>query len=192
MKTFKLLFLIGFLVAFVAGCTTVNDPISEDELTLKSAQPVMVEVPIKVDLTVWDHSDYTDERCGGFPNFFLTMIGDGNISHLGKINTVMTFCCDVTTGVYQNTEVVFVAANGDELYAEIPIGYILPNEGDNSDFYQSFFNDPMYFTGGTGRFENASGEAMTNAFVHDPTGPEDVWHTDFFSEGTLVLVKGNR
>lgn len=45
----------------------------------------------------------------------------------------------------------------------------------------------MTFTGGTGRFEGASGEAMTNAFVHDGT---DEWRTDFFPAGNLILVKG--
>ena len=33
---------------------------------------------------------------------------------------------------------------------------------------------------------------MTNAFVYDPVNENDVWHTDFFSEGTLVLVKGKK
>ena len=109
----------------------------------------------------------------------------------------MTFCCDVTTGVYGNTEVIFIAANGDELYASIPIGYIVDNDEENSNRYGAKFNDKMYFTGGTGRFEDASGMAMTNAYVHYPTDEyvrkgDEVWHTDFFNEGTLILIKGKR
>jgi len=155
----------------------------------------MASVPLKADFSVWDHSDYTDPYCGGFPVLFLTMEGDGNITHLGKMTTTMTFCNDVTTGHYYDTDVIFIAANGDELYASIPEGQIVPNEEDNSSYYQAKFNDPMIFTGGTGRFDGASGEALTNAYVHnDEDGPEgpDVWRIDFFSTGTLVLVKGKR
>ena len=35
---------------------------------------------------------------------------------------------------------------------------------------------------------SASGEALTHAYVHDGA---DEWRTDFFSEGFLVLKKGN-
>lgn len=149
---------------------------------------VLVDVPFKADFSVWDESDYTDDRCGGSPNFFLTMNGSGNITHLGITDVTFTFCFDASTGVYTDTNATFVAANGDELYAEVPIGYIIPNEEDNSDYYQTKFNDPMYFVGGTGRFEDASGEAMTHAYVHDGT---DEWRTDFFSEGTLIMKRGN-
>jgi len=157
--------------------------------TLKNptSKPVTVTVPFKANFSVWNISDYTDTRCGGYPVFYLTMEGFGNISQLGKTSIKMAFCCNVQTGVYENANCVFVAANGDELYAEIPIGYIVPNEGDNSSYYQTRFNDPMNFTGGTGKFEGASGEATTDAFVHDG---EDEWRTDFFSQGFLVLTKG--
>jgi hypothetical protein len=83
----------------------------------------------------------------------------------------------------------FVTANGDVLYLEQPLGQILPNLGDDSDYYQTRFDDPVFFAGGTGRFEGASGGYTTNAFVHDGA---DEWRTDFFSTGTLIMVKGNR
>jgi len=101
----------------------------------------------------------------------------------------MTFCCDVTTGYYYNTVGSFVAANGDVLDFTIPEGQIVPNDEDNSAYYQTKFNDPIIFTGGTGRFEGASGMAYTHAYVHDGA---DEWRTDFFSKGTLILVKGKR
>jgi hypothetical protein len=86
-----------------------------------------------------------------------------------------------------------VAANGDELYGEIPEGQIYPNTGDNSDYYQNWFDDPGFFTGGTGRFAGASGTWTTDAWVHDdsdgPGGPDE-WRTDFFGKGTLTLKKG--
>jgi hypothetical protein len=198
MKTLLKIFFLMAVISLVAGCN--KDALFEDQPTepqLKKAQ-VEVIVPFKADFTVWDHSDYTDLTCGGFPIFHLTMIGEGVATHLGKLSTTMTFCCNVQTGEYGNTSVIFIAANGDELYASTPIGYIVPNDEENSNRYGAKFNDPMYFTGGTGRFEGASGMAMTNAYVHDPDRDEyvkkgdEVWHTDFFSEGTITLKKGNK
>ena len=188
--------LIRFL--FFMACVSLyvtcqkSDQIMDDlsGSQLKSTQLITVNVPFKVNLTVWDHSDYTYMKCGDPPVFALTMEGSGTSTHLGTLTTSMTFCCNVATGEYFDTEIVFVSANGDKLYGQISIGFIVPNPGENSAYYQSKFNDPIVFTGGTGRFEGASGEAMTNAFVHDPLDENDVWHTDFFSEGTLVLVKG--
>jgi hypothetical protein len=190
MKTFvKLLFFMAFL-GFVLACDKADESVDNMANTdLKSAESREFTVPFKADFTVRDHSDFTDVSCGEPPVFKLTMVGEGNINHMGQITAEMTFCCNTESGAYWDTNCKFVAANGDELYATIPIGQIVPNEGNNSDYYQTCFNDTMYFVGGTGRFEGAEGKAMSNAFVHD--APED-WHTDFFSTGQLVLIKGKR
>ena len=194
MKTLKRLLFLFAGIGLLISCSKSDDILPIDDLlgsNLKSAKnnTVLVTVPFKADFSVWDHSDYTDLSCGGYPEFFLTMVGDGHITHLGKMTTRMTFCCDITTGYYYDTDIIFIAANGDELYAATPEGQIVPNDEDNSSYYQTKFNDPIFFTGGTGRFEGASGEAMTNAYVHDG---DDEWRTDFFSTGTLILVKGKR
>lgn len=156
--------------------------------------PILVEVPFHAEVSVWDHSDYTDTRCGGYPVFFLTMEGSGTATHLGSITTRMTFCCNVATGEYWGTQGSFVAANGDELFLEIPGGQILLNTGDDADYYRTMFNDPGLFTGGTGRFEGATGAWETNAYVHDDSdgdGP-DTWRTDFSPTGRLILQNGVR
>lgn len=198
MKTLLKIFFFVSLIGLMAGCDKQVEFFENESTELKKAN-VEVTVPFKANFTVWDHSDYSDESCGGFPNFRLTMIGEGVATHLGKLSANMTFCCNVITGEYFDTDVIFTAANGDKLYASIPIGYIVDNDEENSNRYGSKFNDPMYFNGGTGRFEGARGMAMTNAYVHDPDwGDEyvkkgdEVWHTDFFSEGTLTLAKGKK
>ncbi len=126
---------------------------------------------------------------GGPPNFFLTMLGDGEVMHLGEMTTTITFCVNTSNGYYYDTVGSFVFANGDELFFEIPEGQIYPNQGDNSDYYQTQFNDLLIFTGEQVRFEDASGDAMTNAFVHDG---QDEWRTDFFTEGFIVLKKSRQ
>lgn len=186
----RILFLFAG-ICLVIACSKADSFLGSDETQVNLKKGGMdqktVTVPFKSHFTVWDHSDYSDPGCGGFPLLVLTMDGEGTATHLGFFTSHWTFCCDVITGYYYNTIAVFTAANGDELYISIPEGYIVPNEEDNSDFYETKFNDPMYFVGGTGRFEGASGNGMTNAYVHN--NPDD-WHTDFFSSGTLTLIKG--
>jgi hypothetical protein len=208
MKIIKqLLFLIA-CISMLMACTKSDVFIPDetqsttlktdtDATTLKKGKrdPVMVSVPLKTHFTVWNHTDPTDSSCGEMPILKITMIGEGIISHLGRINTTMTFCNDISTGDYWETDVVFIAANGDELYASIPVGKVIDNDEENSNYYNKRFNDEMFFTGGTGRFKGASGMAMTNAYVHLPTDEyrhegDEIWHTDFFSTGTLILIKG--
>jgi len=192
MKTKILALLILSLLLF--SCQEGDSDFLEKDtinalLEKSSDKEVFVTVPFKTNLSVWDRSDYADNRCGNAPIFYLTMEGNGNITHMGNSTTVFNFCVDTSDGSYWDTVVTFVAANGDELYAEIPVGQIIPNDEINSDYYQTKFNDPMYFVGGTGRFEDASGEAMTHAYVHNDLPIE--WRTDLFSEGFLILKKGN-
>jgi hypothetical protein len=152
-------------------------------------QPVLVTVPFKADFSVWNRTDYTDRRCGDHPNYFLTMEGHGNSTHLGRMTVRCTFCWSSRTAAYWDTDVTFVAANGDELWAKTPVGQIYRNFGDNKDYYRSWFNDPSYFVGGTGRFEGATGMYSTNAWVYVGA---DEWRTDFFPEGTLTMVQGKK
>jgi hypothetical protein len=194
MKTLKRLLFLFAGIGLLISCSKSDDMLPIDDPlggALKSAnnESVMVSVPFKADFSVWDHTDYSDPSCGGDPLFSMIMVGDGNITHLGKMTTRMTFCLDNSDGSYGGVEGSFVAANGDELLFVVPEGQIYPNDGDNSSYYQTKFNDDMFFTGGTGRFEDAEGEAMSNAYVHNGT---DEWRTDFFSTGELILVKGKR
>lgn len=199
MKKFKKLSIVLFSMLVIFACSDYGDELVKEmsDVELKSVQPISVTVPFKTDFTVWNHTDPTDRSCGEMPIFKITMKGNGTINHLGLITTTMTFCNNTSTGDYWDTDIVFVAANGDELYASIPIGQVIPNEEDNSNYYNKRFNDDMLFVGGTGRFEGAKGEAMTHAYVHLPTDDyihkgDELWHTDFFSTGELILVKGKR
>ncbi len=181
MKTIKRFLLLTICVSMFTACTPYDIFIDDEYVT--------VTMPFEADYSVWDHSDYTDNQCGGHPIYFLTMIGEGEILHLGHMTTTMTFCVDVSTGYYYGTVGSFVFDNGDELFFEVPEGQIFPNIGDDADYYQTRFDDDMFFTGGTGRFQTATGDATSNAFVHDGA---DEWRTDFFSEGTLMFRKRKR
>ena len=157
----------------------------------KSEEPAMETVLFKAEFTVWNESAEPSESCGDYSHQ-LIMVGNGNSSNLGKMTTKMVFCADLeTTGAYGNGTGTFVADNGDELYFDLKIGEIILNEANNASFYPTRFDDRVNFTGGTGRFEGISGYFMTNAFVHfpNPEDENDVWHTDFFSSGLIILKK---
>lgn len=201
MKKCKQISLVIFCIVLMMGCSK-EDGLLKNDTTLKSTEfgannegeTLMVTVPFKANFTVWHYEP--DEPWCDNDHVSELKKGSGTISHLGKISTTMTFCVIPTPPPveYYDTNIVFVAANGDELYASIPIGYILLNEEDNAAYYTVRFNDKMYFTGGTGRFEGAAGEAMTHAYVHLPTDEwrhkgDEIWHTDFFSTGELILQK---
>jgi hypothetical protein len=172
------------------ACTKTDEFLnnSQDNNELKSSTRT-VTVPFKANFSVWDRSDYTNNSCGGNHSVFLIMKGSGPATHLGKMTTTMTFCCNTQTGYYYNTTGNFIAENGDQLFFEIPEGQIIPNKNDNSYYYQKRFNDRMIFMGGTGKFEGATGEALTNAYVHDG---RDEWRADFFTIGTLTILTGKQ
>lgn len=144
--------------------------------------------------------DYSNEAQGPIHctddtySTFNYQVGEGEATHLGHFTTTMEFC---GAGFHYNNLVgTFVAANGDELYIRFDEGVVgevkLYGEEDRVPPYEAHFEDPFIFDGGTGRFEGATGEGMTNSKVDlfDDDGnfiPEH--QTDHIFTGTLVLPK---
>ncbi len=140
-----------------------------------------------------------EERCGAAPPFLLnTQDGDGQATHLGNFSIHITFCVDVTDLLndpgddgepltegesvpYFDGIGTFTAANGDLLRFTIA-GAVLPSDHPDYDFE---FADPFEFTGGTGRFQGATGMGVTNSFVDFEAG-----RTDHQWSGMLTLQKG--
>lgn len=194
-----------FCVSLCFACTEMVDDINDDNLKSghlgsdKDGDMKMVQVPFKADFRVWKAVPTGSGEACDIGWVRETMEGEGNITHLGKIKTFMTFCVYVEDDTspdflsYAFTELgYFVAANGDTLYVNIPEGQIIPAPA--REGYHAHFNDSMFFMGGTGRFEGAMGYALTNAhpFFDNPATEEDEFFTDFFSEGILKLKKEKR
>ena len=192
MKVLQKLLFAALCVCLCFACSDVGDELDND---LKSGkmlgadkthETVMVTKPFKANFSVWRlHPMGEGEACDGSSNRE-TMVGSGNITHLGKISTFMTFCVNSTFGYSFTEPGYFMAANGDMLYIDVPDGQII---GPVMDGYQAHFNDTIYFTGGTGRFEGASGKALTNAHVF-AGDTDNEFRTDFFSEGTITMMRG--
>ena len=189
MEKMKKILLAVFCLSMCFSCSESVDDLRVNDLKSghfgdsKDGDTKMVDVPFKAEFTV-RHAvpTGTGEPCDNVGWFRETMEGEGHISHLGNITTFMTFCVNGADFSYAFTQLgYFEAANGDMLYVNIPEGQIIL--GPVREGYHAYFNDTMFFMGGSGRFEGAGGYALTNAhpFFDNPDTEEDEFFTDFFS-----------
>jgi hypothetical protein len=87
----------------------------------------------------------------------ITAEGSGYATHLGKFTRTETILLDPATGGLTGS-IDFIAADGSELHCEFTGGFT--GAGTAAGTYT--------FDGGTGRFENASGEAAFSIVQSDP------------------------
>ena len=99
--------------------------------------------------------------------------GAGKATHLGRFTRTKEMLFDWNTLTFEGT-VVFTAKNGDELYADFAGGPFSLETGLAPGTYA--------FTGGTGRFAGAGGEAEFTAFS------ADLIHIDVEFEGNFTLA----
>jgi hypothetical protein len=72
----------------------------------------------------------------------------GEATYLGRFTGTETVVLNLTDGAFVGTR-VFIAANGDRLYADVKGAFTSATTAEGT----------FTFTGGTGRFQDASGEA---------------------------------
>jgi hypothetical protein len=83
--------------------------------------------------------------------------GSGEATHLGRYTRTERLTLNPSAGTIAGT-IVFTSANGDELWCDVSGGFTGPNT----------LSGTYTFTGGTGRFANADGEADFNVTQSDP------------------------
>jgi hypothetical protein len=86
----------------------------------------------------------------------LTVAATGEGTYLGRFTGIETVVLDLATGTFTGTR-VFVAADGDRLYANVEGGFTSATTAEGT----------LTFTGGTGRFADATGEADFEAVTPD-------------------------
>ena len=115
---------------------------------------------------------------GGLRSAFTTA---GQASHMGRFALGFNHC--TPTGPYlTGTEMTFVAANGDEVYATYTAGPF-PVVGEDPEV----FDAPVDFVivGGSGRFEGASGGGHITLTVAWPGFAPNYWPATLVFEGTI-------
>jgi len=107
--------------------------------------------------------DFTTGACLGITGAPWQTIGymEGKLTHLGKAEWFVSHCSTLDGLQLVNGEGIFVAANGDELWmtytAELISPFIVPGV--------VLYAQDNVVTGGTGRFENASGKFQTQIAI---------------------------
>jgi len=105
----------------------------------------------------------------------LTVRAHGNATHLGQFSREEVVLFNPLTGTLTGV-IVFTAANGDQLFCTVAGGFISPTAATGT----------YTFTGGTGRFANASGSA--DFIISTPDGI----HFSVEFAGTLSSVGSNQ
>lgn len=180
------------LALLAAACSEPLSPSPEDAALLVTTSDVQVAVPFKSHFYTDQMSLVPDESCGAPPRLLNTQVGEGEATHLGRFSIRITFCLDATDILddgqltegeslpYDDGVGTLIAANGDELHIAIA-GAVVPSNAPGFDFE---FDDPFTFTGGTGRFADASGGGTTNSFVSRQVQPTRTTHG---WSGTLIF-----
>lgn len=107
----------------------------------------------------------------------IVMEGTGNATHLGKTDLwVGQFWGGNFPYLEGAADVVFTAANGDELWADL-YAYNTMELDDNFNPVFANVTGSGTFTGGTGRFINAEGHYELSAYADLVTGKSEAWYS---------------
>ena len=111
------------------------------------------------------------------PTMFVTATGTGEATHLGRYTVSYEVEVDLPTGTGTGLSAQYVAANGDTLFAE-GSGQATPTDDPTVFVVVETFT----ITGGTGRFDGATGNFTEERRVNIVTGV-----TSGTISGTIVL-----
>ncbi|MEJ7693844.1 hypothetical protein [Daejeonella sp.] len=153
----------------------VYSEITNKALLLKTAQGVVLQMSTSKNINGTQVSrpltssgsgtiSYIPNGCGT-GTFKFQSVGTGHSSHLGRQEQTTSFCIDGATGQIISPVVgVGTAANGDELYYTFL--------GTGIDTATGFVYQDYIFSGGTGRFANATGSVRLLYSVNNSTSYE--------------------
>lgn len=188
----KYLVLIIVLPLFL-GCNNEEllldtNTVANSTLAREAKSPKTVTLGFNIILTgtyVYQGPDET--KCGAFPPMFNVInVGEGTGTHFGKLTSYFDFCVDIRDASYPNgfEEGYFMDEDGDKLFVYVE-GFVLPGRVPGMpSFATSYFKDPFIITGGTGKFEGATGSGMTNDYnsAKDP-------YSHHHWQGKITLMK---
>ncbi len=112
------------------------------------------------------------------PVIYVEMEGVGTVSHLGKTKLWVGQNWDMgdfTGPAEGDADVIFTAANGDELYAYLYAYNAVEFDGDGNLVFATIWGAGT-FEGGTGRFSDASGSYNLTADYNFLTGESNAFY----------------
>uniref|UniRef100_UPI00321735C3 hypothetical protein n=1 Tax=uncultured Draconibacterium sp. TaxID=1573823 RepID=UPI00321735C3 len=109
---------------------------------------------------------------------------EGTASQFGKVKGTFNFCACGPDGKYAPTDSYFVSSTGDSLFFTCHGNVIEGRLDDHPEFVTSYWRDPFVITGGTGRFEGATGGGTTDDY-NSSEDPNSHHHW----MGTITLKK---
>jgi hypothetical protein len=200
MKTRAKFLFFWVCLGLVIACSKSDELVKDTpDNELKSAQ-VMVTLPFEAYFTGeyvgLYHPGDAEFTCESPYKCRVIVHAAGTASHLGRFTTSFDFCAcgpddpDIEGPDFQYAggESCFIAANGDKLYlttegSSVVVGR-LP---EHPYFVTSYWKDKFEITGGTGRFEDATGSGTTDDY-NSSLDPYSHHHWT----GTITLKKGKR
>lgn len=175
-------------LGYVIVAVSLKDSKQAEDIPIVSENQVesdvkMVTLPFKAEFAAHYTSNYEDvSRCGKLPFTRVIVDGTGTEPNLGKFTVHMDFCIDGGSGIYIDMlNSYFTTAEGDSLFI-ITWGQVGHPDENDPPYYTDKWDDPFEFTGGTGRFEEATGGGMTHCY--NSTEDNLSHHT---WEGTLTM-----
>jgi hypothetical protein len=189
MKALLKIFFFMAVISLVSGCDK-TDALEFDDAS-SSKNDAAKSITMGFNLVFTGTYDFTgpDPVCGDFPPFIRVInTGEGTGTHFGKVNSYFDFCVDVRDSSYPNGHIVayFEDKNGDQLFVKVA-GFVIGGRVPGMpSFANSYFKDPFEIIGGTGRFEGATGNGMTN----DYNSSKDPFSHHHW-KGKITMLKSN-
>ena len=152
--------------AFALSCDRPDGPTTPSTSATHTggASLAVKEVPFK-GVFSGTGTAVTGGRC---PVLTVQILGTGHATHLGRLTTNQSHCADPTSLEFTSGEFTLTAANGDQLIGAYS-GEFIPLEP------PLFSIDGQFtFTGGTGRFDGATGGGGASGVQNLVTGEATV------------------
>lgn len=167
------LMLLVFALSLSFGCSSDISESEDSGALVSNTQEMGPERPFKVRGYGTFGAVTPDGSCD-LP-VQIALEGSGNATHLGRFTVELTWCFVPPTGPLYIYGTI-TAANGDLLFIET----IDQGIGDNGEVYETFA-----FMGGTGRFEEASGQFDLYTATEFDTSCEICGTYSNYGEGTI-------
>lgn len=189
------------VILYFTGCDTTTETDYDEAIPLNSYEGKAStanhhgEKMVTLGLNLVFTGNYAAPEHGaecGEGTFPVKNVGTGTGTHFKRVNSYFEFCVrpTATGGTYPEGYLVayFEDTDGDQLFIDLA-GEVIGGRVPGMPSYAiSYFKDPFTITGGTGKFEGATGGGMTNDYNF--INKEGVQQTSHHWQGKITMKKG--